>query len=423
MKKAMFLCACLATCALAGRAAAQGDPPATAAPVPVPAPPPPAPPEPPKPATAQPETVKITPYASIVGGAKVDTIIQSPQEQREGRVSALAITDFGVRGQIADWLWFESELMANGGTDLHGASAWEGQAAMQVRQQVIRARQGDFTGEVGRLLDPASVDYFSAHVADTFLQDTAVRDPLLYSGLNLGNGLRGAYEPTKGLVLGLTFTAGNPVSNTASLQVGGSFPPFDRFYIQPYQQVKQQPNNYPDDTFHMMLLAPAIMYTNDFVDAHAELQGYVVDTNTNRTDDQNLKGYDARAGIKLKLLDDALSPFFNVALDRNDTVVPTNVSQLAVDKYTAIVYGGGVDANFSHRAPDRPNGIGAQYERVQYQVGNGNVTNLHYVNVGATYWLARNVAAGARFAMWIRTDVGVHDEGERSLILTLRTVF
>jgi hypothetical protein len=110
-------------------------------------------------------------------------------------------------------------------------------------------------------------------------------------------------------------------------------------------------------------------------------------------------------------------------MDRNDTVVPKFVSLLCVYKYTCIVGGGGVDVNFSHRAPDRPNGIGAQYSQVEYQVGSGNVTHLHYMNVGATYWLARNVAAGARFAMWIRTDVGVHDEGERSLLLTLRTSF
>jgi hypothetical protein len=369
------------------------------------------------------DAVTIQPYASIVGGAKVDTIIQSRDEQREGRVSAIALTDFGLHGTLGTWLALESELMANGGTSLHGSSAYEGQAALQVRRQLVRVTDGTWMAEAGRIVDEASVDFFSAHVMDTLLQDTATRDPLLYSGFNLGNGLRGTVEPVKGLRLGLTFTAGNPVSTTASLQVGGSFPPFDRFYIQPYQAVKQGPNNFPDDTFHIMLLAPSILYRDSIVDAHAEMQGYVVDTNTNRSDDDNIRGYNVRANVKLKLADDTVSPFANFALGRNDTVQANDVSKLAPDKYTGIVYGGGVDLNYSHRAPDRPNGVGLQYTRVEYQVGSGNVTNLHYVNVGTTYWIATNAAVGARVAVWLRNDVGVHDEGERSLILTLRTVF
>ena len=367
--------------------------------------------------------LRVEPYATIVGGLKLDTIIQNPiGQQREGRLGAIALSAFGVRGSYGSLVSFHSELMANGGTSLHGASAWEGQAALQVRRQLVRLTTGPWMVEAGRVIDEASVNFISPHVTDTLLQDTATRDPLLYSGFNLGNGVRGTYEPVKGLRVGLTFTAGNPVSNTASLQVGGSFPPFERFYIQPYQAVKQASNNYPDDTFHMMLLSPSLLYDSDVLDARVSFQGYVVDTNTTRTDDQNIHGYNLRANARLKLADDMVSPFANFSFGRNDTVTATDASKLAADKYTGITFGGGVDFNYAHPWPGRANGVGLQYDRVEYQVGSGNVTNLHYVNVGTTYWLNAYVALGARFAMWLRNDVGVHDEGERSALVTMRLV-
>jgi hypothetical protein len=274
--------------------------------------------------------------------------------------------------------------------------------------------------EAGRVLDEGSVDFTSAHVADTLYQDTATAYPLLYSGLLLGNGLRGTVEVLHGLRLGLTFLAGNPVSQTGSLQVGGSFPPFNRFYIQPYQNVKQEPDNSPDDTFHMMLFAPSAMYSDENVEARAEFQSYVVDTNTNSTADQNIHGLNLRGTAKLKLLEDTVSPFANVSMDKNDTVDPANPSLLARAKYQSLTWGGGIDFNYSHATPTRPNGVGIQYERVQYQVGTGDVTSIHFLNVGTTYWLNDWIAVGARFAVWVLTQVNVHDEGEMSGLATLR---
>ena len=373
------------------------------------------------------DAVKVEPFVTLVGGLKGDTIIQASDqaqapEQRRGRVSAIALGAFGLRGTVGSLVSFHSELMFNGGTSLHGSSAWEGQAALQVRRQVVRLATGPWMIEAGRVIDEASVNFVSAHVLDTLLQDTATRDPLLYSGFNMGNGVRGTYEALPGLRLGLTFTAGNPVATTSSLQVGGSFPPFERFYIQPYQAVKQSLNNYPDDTFHMMLLSPSILFSNPYVDAKAAFQGYVVDTNTNRKDDENIRGYNVRGDLRVKLYDEALVPFANASLERNDTVLPTDVSKLSPDKYTSLTFGGGVDVNYRRPWAGRSNGIGAQYDRIQYQVGNGNITNLHYINVGTTYWLNANTALGLRAAVWLRNDVGVHDEGERSLLLTLRIV-
>jgi hypothetical protein len=439
MKRLALLATGLAVVLAASPALSQDEaPPPTppkpgTAPSPTPSPetPPVAPPPEPAPAPGGPLKaldVKIEPFASIVGGVKVDTIIEATgaghgaiaAEHREGRVSAISVADFGLRGKIGQYVSFISELMANGGTSLHGSSAWEGQAALQVRQQLVRIAVGQWMIEAGRIIDEASLNFLSAHIGDTLYQDTAVRDPLLYSGFNMGNGLRGTFEPVPGFRAGLTFTAGNPTSMSSSLEVGGSFPPFDRIWTQPFQAVQQSPNTYPDDTFHMMVFAPSLMYTHELFEAKAEFQGYTIDINTNKDDDHPIRGYNIRGGVKFKLLDEKLGLFANGSLDRNDTVDPTNTSVLSPDKFTGLTYGGGVDFNYRKMAPGRFNGIGAQYDRVQFKVGDGNTTNLHYVNVGTSYWLNQWLAVGARFAIWLRNDVDVHDEGERSFIATLR---
>jgi hypothetical protein len=370
------------------------------------------------------EKLVITPFVTLVGGAKYDAPIQGANEHKQKRFTTIALTDFGLRGSVGALLSFESELMLNGGTSLHGTSAFEGQAAMQVRRQLVRVTYGGLRVEVGRVVDEASVDFLSGHVGDTLYQDTALRDPLLYSGYNLGNGIRATFEIIDDLRVGIAFNAGNPVSSTSSLMVGGAFPPFDRFYSQPYQAIGKGPNNYPDDTFHMMVLTPSILYDGPLLQVHGAFQGFVVDTDTTRTDDDNIRGYNARGNVRLKLLDGMIAPFGNVSFARNDTVLASNVSKLAPDKYKAITAGGGVDFNIVKPFDDSEvaHGIGAQYEQVQYQVGSGNVTKLMYLNVGGTFWLTRHLALGARFSLWRQRQVDLPDAGERAGFVTLRAV-
>src|SRR5579883_1043645 len=73
-----------------------------------------------KPADAKPADAKapapklpvhIEPFLAISTGLKVDTIIPAPTEQREGRISAIALSDFGLRGKVGDLVTFVSELM------------------------------------------------------------------------------------------------------------------------------------------------------------------------------------------------------------------------------------------------------------------------------------------------------------------------
>lgn len=371
-------------------------------------------------------TLQINPYAVLVGGLKFDTYIEKAAEHKDARISTIAMSQFGLKGSFA-FLQFHSELMANAGVALHGTSAFEGQAALQVRQQLVRIASRPFMVEAGRVLDEASLDYYSAHVQDTLLQDTAVRDPLLYSGANLGNGVRGTFEIVPDyLRVGLTFNAGNPVANTASLMVGGSFPPFERFYTQPYQQVSQVPNNFPDDTFHMMVWTPSVLLTTPYIDVRAAGQIFNVNTNTQSHDDDNINGYNLRVTLRGKIANGMIVPFVNGALTLNDTVNPTNVAQRSPDRYKSRVFGGGLDVNYQHRftcAYDCADGIGLQYEQVQFQTGNGPVTGLRYINVGTTYWLIDRLALGARFAFWTQEKDGDETIGERSGVVTLRAVF
>lgn len=417
-------------------------------PKPLPAPPTDSAPAPTTPAVAPPETGKeipgdglgistpvmeddasrdlqVRPYALVAGGVKADFVHDKPEEDRQNRVSTFALGRLGLRARYKDWIAAESEFMASGGIGLHGTSAYEGQAAMQVRQQLIRLGKNAWRVEVGRLIDPASVDFFSAHVADTFLQDTATRDPLLYSGFNLGNGIRGAYEIFPGLSLGLTLNAGNPVSTTASLMIGGAFPPFERFYTQPYQAVNQGPNHFPDDTFHIYVLTPSILIDTKDVDVKLAVQGFDVNTNMNRSNDDHIRGYNARGTARLKLFDGTVIPFASGAFTQNDTMQPNDLSRRASERYRAIDLGGGVDANWARRfrcSYDCADGVGVQYQQVQHQIGSGLVTTLRFVNVGTTYWLAPNVALGARFAMWFQEIAGQASVGERSAIASLRFV-
>ncbi len=369
--------------------------------------------------------LRIRPYIMVSGGLKLDTFKGRPSEDKEARVSTFALGRIGLEARWGTLVSAESELMASGGVGLRGTSAYEGQAALQVRQQVVRLHQDDWRIEAGRLIDEGSADFFSAHVAETFLQDTATRDPLLFSGFNLGNGVRGAYQLFQGLRLALTFNAGNPVSTTGSLLVGGSFPPFERFYIQPYQAVNQGPNHFPDDTFHIMMLTPSVLVDTKLVDARVAVQGFAIDTNTNTGQNDEIRGYNVRGTARLKLVDGMLVPFASAAYTRNDTLVPNDLAKRAPERYQAVNFGAGLDVDVARRhkcAWDCADGFGAQFQQVQFQIGDGLVTTNRYVNVGATWWIAPNVSLGGRFAFWLTQQEYSAATGERSGIVSLRFI-
>ena len=117
-----------------------------------------------------------------------------------------------------------------------------------------------------------------------------------------------------------------------------------------------------------------------------------------------------------------------------------DVSKRSPDRYQAHDYGAGVDFDIVRPfrcAHDCADGIGVQYQQVQYQVGEGLVTTQRYVNVGATVWIIPNLSFGVRFAQYTieaeqpptaagiaagQTKADVQTTGERSVIAGLRFV-
>jgi hypothetical protein len=386
----------------------------------------------------------IHPYLGIAGGLKYDTEQSRPNTYLANRVATMALSRLGLKARYLDYVFVESEIMVSGGVDLHGSSAYEGQAALQVRQQVIRLEKWGAMVEVGRVIDEGSIDFFSAHVGETFIQDTATRDPLLFSGFNLGNGVRGTYQLFRvggtSMRLGLAFNATNPVATTASLSVGGGYPPFDRLYTQPFAQVKQSANNFPDDNFHELVLSPSLLLNTTYFDFRGEAQLFDIDANMSNGDQADVKGYTFRGTMRAKLIDRLLIPFLSSAVTKNDTLVPANVALRSPDRYTAVNFGAGMDVDFYRPfncSYDCADGIGAQYQQVQFQIGDGLVTTQRYFNLGGTIWLTPNVSFGARFALWSQeaeqpvtqagiaagqTKPAIIQQGERSFIAALRFI-
>jgi hypothetical protein len=381
----------------------------------------------------------IRPYASIVGGAVVNAPIQYPAIPASGKtaatpgstyadtVSTLMISDFGVRGALLPWISFESELMANGGLSLTGTSVFEGQASLQVRKQVIHLGKDWWTVEVGRVVDEASVDYFSAHVADCFLMDPATEPFLLFDGFNLGNGVRGTAEVFKGFRLGLEANAGNPTSSSAIFAFGGGLPPSGTVFGQAAATVQSNASNYPTDQFQAYVFTPSAMYKNKYFEAKTELQYFFVNPNTDGGGAQILRGYNYRANAVAHIADDLVMPFVNFNYGENDTVGKDDTI-ISPNRYTGIGVGGGVDFNYQKKFGNY-NGIGVMFAQDESQIGpTGIITRSRYYNVGTTYWLAPMLAAGLRYAEYTNEELNqppgpqTPSAGSRMALLTLRLV-
>jgi hypothetical protein len=376
----------------------------------------------------------IRPYASITGGVTVDipyqyTIGKEKPSNFANRVSTIMISDFGIRGALLPWISFESEIMANGGVSLHGTSAFEGQAALQVRKQVVHLGKDWWSVEVGRIVDEGSVDYFSYHIADCFLMDPATEPFLLFDGFNLGNGVRGTAELFKGFRIGFNFNAGNPTSTSAILAFGGSYPPYSNIFSQAAGSVPANASNYPTDQFQAYVFTPSAIYKNKYFEAKTELQYFFVNPDATNGTSPTLRGYNYRANAVAHIADDLVMPFANFNYGENDTVLADNVDKISADRYTGIGFSGGVDVNYQKKYGNY-NGIGAMFAQDESQVGsNGIITRSRYYNVGTTYWLAPMIAAGLRYAVYTNEELNQPPSpnpqastGNRTVLLTLRLV-
>lgn len=429
---------------------------ARAEPPTVPPAPPPTPPETPKTVRATPATPKapdapaaqaeeakgpvleladgsarIAPFATLVGGLHVDNPFRatdgSIDEDRATRLTTVALTRFGAMASIGDIVSIESEMELNAGP--HGTSVWEGQAALQVRNQLVRLTFDDvlfddsLSIEVGRITDPTSLNYVAAHTANMLLSDEIGRTPLLFSGFNRGNGVQVRYGLFDTVTLGLNVNAGNPTSTTGAVMIGGGLAPFERFYQVSQSHVGRDARGFPQDAQHVMMVSPSVQATFGVVDLQATYQAFTADTNTGKPDDDAIEGFNVRGGVRARLFDNAFVPFVNGSTVINTLLDPQDLAKRDEGLYQGMVVTSGFDWNIAGLS-----GVGFSYSGIREQQRGEEETWTHIFDAGASYWLTDSTSVGARFA-WVH-QCGPDGQGEtncegpnneRSVYLTLRT--
>lgn len=361
------------------------------------------------------ERLQVEPYATIVGGAYGQFIMNRSDvpDDREDRFTTVALTRIGLRARWGRHVTLVSELELNAGP--YGTSVWEGQAAIQVRNQLLRLEWEGLQVDVGRITDPASLDYFSAYVANMLLTDDLTRFPLLVSGFNRGNGVLARYELFEGFHLGFTVNAGNPTSTTGTVMIGGTFPPFARFYEVPWSNVGRDARGFPTSSFHVVLLSPSVTFEHEYVRAQAAFQYFDANTNTSSSSDAHIDGYNLRAGVEGRIWDGRIRPFVNASRVQNDVVDPTDLGRLSDECYEAYTVGGGLDLNIVPTF-----GVGGQYVWVREQQGNGTLQQRHFVNAGASFSFIEGVWLDARYGFQSGCEdwtCGVNEEHRAYLTL------
>ncbi|MEO6773843.1 MAG: hypothetical protein ABI467_12650 [Kofleriaceae bacterium] len=364
----------------------------------------------------------VEPYGAIVGGVELQSLHQAPGQTTGTQNPTVAISRLGLRGGVGAHVTFASEFEASLGGPLgYGSSVWEGQAAIAIWDQFVRYERDGFTFAAGRIDDPASFDFVSAHSADLLLSDQYTRDPLLYSGADRGNGLWFSYalDRMKHVTLGLTLHSTNPTGITGTLIIGGKLQPFDRPFYLAAAAVGNSQNNLPDQNLHIYFASPSMTAHFEHLDAKAEVQLYSLDTQEATMDDQTIRGYNLRAGARAWTATTIgkASLFLNVSKNENEILDPTSSKYRLPDLFHSYTVSTGADLDYSHK-----NGVGFGYAMVDTREP-GQHTRQHYLNLGTTYWIEDSLAIGVRAAVFAQQLSGQPmTTGSRSLFVTARLV-
>jgi hypothetical protein len=360
----------------------------------------------------------IEPYGAIAGGMRLESLHQPAGSTTGTQNPTVAVSRLGVRGGVGPYVTYASEFEASLGGPLgYGASVWEGQAAIAVRDQYLRYTRGGVSVAAGRIDDPASFDFVSAHVADLLLTDAYTRDPLLYSGADRGNGLFGSYAVTPWLTAGMTFHSTNPTGITGTLVIGGKLQPFDRPFYLAAAQVGRSQNNLPDQNLHIYFGTPSLTLHTTYVDAKAAVQMYSLDTQEAISTDQTIRGYNLRLNVRGKIPTaiGLVTPFFNVSRNKNEILDPVDSMYRLPDLFRSWVFSGGVDYDYAKK-----HGVGVQYAVVDTREPDQHVRE-HYLNVGTTYWIEDSLSIGVRAGVFAQQISGeTMTTGHRSLFVTAR---
>jgi hypothetical protein len=362
----------------------------------------------------------IEPYGAIAGGVRLESLHQEPTGTASAQNPTVAVSRLGVRGGVGEHITYASEFEASLGGPLgYGASVWEGQAAIAIRDQFVRYTRAGWSVAAGRIDDPASFDYTSAHVGDLLYTDLYTRDPLLYSGADRGNGLWASYALNEHISTGLTVHSTNPTGITGTLIIGGKLQPFDRPFYLAAAQVGNSQNNLPDQNLHIYFASPSLSLHTDHFLAQTEVQMYSLDTQESIMTDQPIRGYNLRLGAKgwVDTAAGRLAAFANVSHNRNEILDPTDSLYRLPDLFRSYTVSGGVDLDYKKR-----NGVGFQYAMVDTKEPDQH-TRQHYFNLGTTYWIEDSLAIGVRAAIFAQQISGeMMTTGNRSLFVTARMI-
>lgn len=358
----------------------------------------------------------VIPYAVIAGGLRFERLFLREGQTRQSRSPTLALSRMGLRGHVGEFITFRSEIEASlGGSLGYGASVWEGQAQLTVRDQWVQYKRCGVAVALGRVTDDATINFYSDHVADLLLADFYTRWPIIFSGGDRGTGILATFDLRPGLRAGVTVHSTNPTGLTGSYQVGGALFPFTRPFGLAAAQVGRSADGSPDHSLHMYFGTASLVYTSELVDIKTAAQGYVLDTQMATSEDERIRGYNGRLNIRLKSPDNRLATWLNVSRNENEMLDPMDATVKLADTYSVYTVSGGVDYNY-----DGGNGVGAQYAMTrQYEQAEPLVE--HYVNVGTTYWIEPGtLSLGARLGYYVLDNNQSENTGHASLFVTGR---
>jgi hypothetical protein len=374
----------------------------------------------------------VKPIIQMAAGLYYDYPVEGANTNREARVTTVAITRFGFEGRLGPYVTFRSEFEKNLGA--HGTGIWEGTASFSVRDQEIRLSRWGLTLAGGIVTDDASIDYISLNVGDLLYADKYTRNPLLYSGFNRGQGLLASLA-RYGFKLQLSYTEANPLSSSASFQIGGAFAGGSHFWEKPLANYR---NGQPDDDFHFRVISPSLSFTSKYIEAKGMGQFFDIDYATQQKGTPHLRGYNVRGNLLAKIpfraagLPVLVTAFGNVARLQNDVLNQTAgySDQLLRSSYVSLSLSGGLDILVAERA-----GLGGYYAVIQdstpsFIAPSGgkpafepvSLSSKSYLNVGLTYWLTPFIAAGARFARYSLAQTNQPTETDMAFMATLRLV-
>jgi hypothetical protein len=353
----------------------------------------------------------------IAGGIRFEDLQTREGQTTQQRSPTVAVSRVGIQGRLGERVTFVSAFEANAGGPLgYGASVWEGQAQLSVLDQYVQYDRAGFSVAVGRITDIASIDFVSQHVADLLLTDVYTRDPLLFSGADRGTGLWLGYKPLPQLQVGLSVHSTNPTGVTGTFLIGGELFPFDRPFSLAAAQVGRSEFTLPDQNLHIYFITPSLIYRDPIFEIKAAFQAYQLDTNMSIADDERIYGYNMRASVRARLLDERLVLFANGSRNENEMLDSMDATIKLVDTYRVYTFGGGVDYAYWGK-----HGVGAQYVQVRQSEGMAERIVDHYLNVGTTYWLQDGLSLGLRFGWFVRDDESQASTfGHRSLFVTGR---